>query len=185
MRGDYFCDLINKNFSHLDKGRGVEVGVKKGETSANILRQCPNVHLFMIDPWESLDDYGRWTNERQQKHKEEAFERTEFACDRRSIMQGTSQRWHVHFFQKNEIDMVILDGDHSFGHVLQDLKWWNWALHNVRGIMSGRFYNKIDGVTQAVDEFIDGTGVELHTEEEKYDHGWWFKPGDECERSGK
>lgn len=60
-----------------------------------------------------------------------------------------------HHFANNSIDFLMIDGDHSYEAVKDDLNNW---FHKVKpgGIISGDDYGVFDGVTDAVNEFFYG-----------------------------
>ena len=71
-------------------------------------------------------------------------------------------------------DMVILDANHNYENVKFDIENWCKRLR-CGGIMIGRFYGKIDGVTKAVDKYVSKNKIELHTGGK---HGWYFYNGE-------
>jgi len=172
MTGDYIRSLLERIKKPYPSPNVAEIGVKKGRTS-KILLQDPSVYLYMIDPWSPVDGYERWSLVECQKQYEEAVKATEFAFSRRSLIRETSKEALISL-QSIALHLVILDANHSYEHVKFDIE--NWCEYLVDGgIMFGRFYGKIDGVTKAVDEYCGKNKIELNTSE--YGHGWWFMEG--------
>ena len=171
MTGDYIRSLLERIKKPCSFPNVAEIGVKKGRTS-KILLQDPSVYLYMIDPWNPVDGYERWSKEEYQKYYEEAVEATQFAYSRRKIIRKTSKDALISICSiQFRFHLVILDADHSYEHVKFDIE--NWCTRLVDGgIMSGRFYGKIEGVTKAVDEYCEENNIHIHTPE--HGHGWWF-----------
>ncbi len=167
MIGDFFLDLVAKIKPPCPFPNVVEIGVKEGRTSKNLLSK-PWVKLWMIDPWKPLNDYERWTQEQCDEQYEKALEVTRFAMDRRVILRMTSKSALKETL--SPIHLVILDANHSYDHVEYDIENWMKKLAP-NGIMCGRFYGKIDGVTNAVNEYCKKEKLTLHLNGK---HGWWF-----------
>lgn len=174
MIGDFFLNLLHEvqrsNLHVCTHFNVAEIGVRAGRTSKNLLSN-PLVHLWMVDPWKPLEDYDRWSLSECEAQCRKAMWDTNFAKYRRHIVRKTSKgAIEIAKLGNFFFDMVILDANHKYDHVVFDIKNWYERL-NVGGIMSGRFYGKIDGVTKAVDEYCTNNKIELHTNES---HGWWF-----------
>lgn len=170
MIGDFFIELLNKTEDLIAYPLIAEVGVKSGRTSKRILLE-KNIYLWMIDPWKPLDDYQRWDLEQCESYCRKAMKVTDFAKERRRIIRGTSKeaiKWAE--LEMAIFDMVILDANHNYENVKFDIENWYKRLRR-GGIMIGRFYNKKEGVTKAVDEYVKNNKIELHTNE---GYGWYF-----------
>ncbi len=171
MTGDYIRSLLERIKKPCSYPNVAEIGVKKGRTS-KILLQDTSVYLYMIDPWNPVDGYERWSLVECEKYYQEAVEATQFAYSRRTIIRKTSKNavnsWRLGGMQ---FHLVILDANHSYEHVKFDIENWCKLLVD-GGIMAGRFYGKIDGVTKAVDEYCEENNIHIHTPE--HGHGWWF-----------
>jgi hypothetical protein len=173
--GVYFADLI-ENECNLHGGEicnVAEIGVKKGRTSHHLL-QNPDVNLWMVDAWRPLPGYDRWGSSIHSDHYDEAEESTQFAAGRRTLYIGTSEQAAQSI--QEDFHLVILDSDHSEKHVKRDLLLWSAKLAE-DGIIAGRFYGEIDGVTAAVDWFMESqpyTAAELFYNPEE-GHGWWIR----------
>lgn len=172
MTGDYIRSLLERIKKPCPYPNVAEIGVKRGRTSKIIL-QDPSVYLYMIDPWNPVDGYERWSVVECQRYYLEAVESTVFAFSRRKVIRGTS-KYALSLLKLKKFHLVILDADHSYEHVKFDVENWCKLLVD-GGIMSGRFYGKISGVTKAVDEYCDKNKIELNTPE--HGHGWWFMEG--------
>lgn len=155
--------------------KGVEVGVFAGDMSRALLRMNPDLHLTMVDSWEGdgtayTGDSGDWhaglTADTQESFFLKAIERTEFARGRRSIMRSRSTDAAMSL--PDTFDFVFLDADHSYEGCKADIEAW---LPKVKpgGWLGGHDYENPDfpkfGVTRAVNEFVEASGLELELAE--------------------
>ncbi|TQV68798.1 class I SAM-dependent methyltransferase [Aliiroseovarius halocynthiae] len=113
----------------LADGMGAEIGVFKGEFSAELLREVGVKKLFMIDPWENFDDPGlksSWYHSSAKnnmidiyKHVKEEFA-AETASGQATIIRGGFEDACAEIAD-DELDFAYIDGDHRFEAVLHDL----------------------------------------------------------------
>lgn len=148
------------------KGKSVlELGVFKGEYSAEILKRQP-YELILVDPWKAQPSMRYYD---EANSSQEDFDKIRW-----EVYQKYGERPNVHIEQgysheiagkvKNEcLDLVFIDGNHSFGHCFYDLAAWSSkvkkggfvAVHDFGG--GSIFF----GVRQAVNEFCKVTGNEI------------------------
>jgi glycosyltransferase involved in cell wall biosynthesis/GR25 family glycosyltransferase involved in LPS biosynthesis len=72
-------------------------------------------------------------------------------------------------FNNGSIDYLMIDGDHSYEGVKQDIKDYFYKV-KPKGIISGDDYRAFDGVRRAVDEFFGG--AEIKTSDNLH---WYYK----------
>lgn len=72
-------------------------------------------------------------------------------------------------FNNGSIDYLMIDGDHSYGGVKQDIEDYFYKV-KPGGIISGDDYRAFDGVRRAVDEFFGGS--EIKTSDNLH---WYYK----------
>lgn len=155
---------------------GVEVGVYRGDTSAVLLRSFPQLHLFMVDPWDTYapnhpyyisgDGCSRQTQKEQLQNLNAAKRSTDFAYDRRTIITKTSLEAARQFSGladrlegkfDGRFDFVFIDGDHTYEAVKADIAAW-WPLVNAGGLLCGhdidhpRDRRGVWGVRRAVED---------------------------------
>lgn len=157
---------------------GVEVGVYLGDMSAQLLRLCPDLTLYMVDDWkpadERLEAYRRSGDPRardsaaeQEAHLREATEATAFARDRRWIIREDSTAAAA-LVPNASCDFVFIDADHSYEGVARDIAAWTPKVRP-GGILSGHDYcppgkytaRGWPGVVRAVDEAVERNGWTL------------------------
>lgn len=158
--------------------RAVEVGVFRGETSEYLLRELPDLYLWMVDPWQAAQEDDAWTKsgdriakltqEEMDKVYDEAVRRTKFAVGRRFVhrfpsvieamnLTHATSPWDIY-------DLVFIDAEHTYGACRDDIEAW-WPLVRQGGILSGHDYNhrRYKGVTQAVNEWSGANGLPVET----------------------
>jgi len=99
---------------------GIEIGVHRGITSMMLLRFFPNLHLYMVDPWQVYDEVDR-NQDGHDDSMRQAVLRTDCFSGRRQIVRSTSHD-AKNIFPSYFADFLFIDGDHSGDAVLRDLK---------------------------------------------------------------
>jgi predicted O-methyltransferase YrrM len=125
-------------FSDLKLKTGVEVGVERGVYSEVIARNNPQMKLYLVDPWEAykgyrehvsqskLDGFYELTKEKMSKYKKVELIR-KYSSDASKD------------FKDNSLDMVYIDANHEFRHVVNDIADW-YPKVKKGGILSGHDY---------------------------------------------
>lgn len=155
---------------------GVEVGVHRGATSARLLRAFPSLTLAMVDLWGEWNDVTQYTTEEQKQYRQQAMTSTLFAESRRWIIDEDSAEAAELLLDRKQLlprpkwDFVFIDADHSYEACRRDMDAW-WPV--TKTLFCGHDYGKPEfGVTQAVDEFCEESGVVLNVAE---GHIWWVR----------
>lgn len=158
----------------------VEIGVAKGTTSKYLHDRIDNLSIYCVDPYELYDSLHR----RAKRKSKERYE------DNYAIAKDTLfnlprvQHYRMHSvdaakeFPDNSIDIVFVDGNHTYKAVMQDLKAWYPKLVS-GGCMAGHDYYGNKGhhyhcVAKAVDKFCKDNDLELHLDD-NYTF-YFFKP---------
>jgi hypothetical protein len=101
-----------------------EIGVWKGEFSAQVLATCSNIKTYyMIDPWRHLDHWNKPANVANQPFESiflETLANTEFASSRRQVLRGTTLEV-VDSIDDSALDFAYIDGDHTLKGIVTDL----------------------------------------------------------------
>lgn len=148
--------------------RGAEIGVFRGDTSEALLREIPDLELWLVDPWRPYGGASRVGEGSQQSFDQAmaaALFWTEFARHRRFILREPSTFAATRFDQA-ELDFVFVDANHTYEHVCADIKAW-WPKVRPGGLLMGHDYGVYGdatgqwGVRRAVDEFVTATDREL------------------------
>jgi hypothetical protein len=136
-----------------------EIGVFEGRTSKLFRLLFPDAFLYLIDPWELNDEYRSKESHPISKCSddyEKAYQSVKeaFARDPKvQILRQTSM--DAKAFVPDQLDLVFIDGNHSYSHVKEDIENWYPKLRS-GGIISGHDYDPVHfpEVVQAVDEFF-------------------------------
>jgi hypothetical protein len=158
--------------SHFRKhGVGAEVGVWKGDFSAQILKQSKPQLLYLIDPWFHRDDpayerawYGGSVAGQDEmdaiyrsvlRRFEEQRRRGEVVVLRKSSAEAVAS------LAGQRLDWVYIDGDHTYEAVKADLEAFRRVVAP-GGTIAGDDYGIegwwSNGVTRAVDELAASLG---------------------------
>lgn len=109
--------------------RGAEIGVWKGEFSAQLLEGNPGLHMLCIDPWEA---YPEWKDPRNLLDAKASQARMEGiyqkACARLKGLNATIVRKHsidaAAAVPSRSLDFVYVDANHGYDAVTEDLTIW-------------------------------------------------------------
>lgn len=148
----------------------VEVGVWKGDLSAEILNHNP-ARLHLVDPWAHQDYIAMWYSAPQER-MDQIFSEVE----ERFTLEG---RVTIHrefstevFFPNDYFDWVYIDGNHTYEQVTKDLEFY-FPLVKFGGKLCGDEYNWtgpdcLKGPKPAVDEFISKHGLAIEIDDNQY-----------------
>ena len=196
-------DLIKNLTNLIGNGKGVEIGVFKGEFSKHILNNWGGT-LYMIDVWRPLgNEYEDASN-----HKEhvDAYQQTMEnikGFEDRGIMIRASSEISANMFQDESLDFIFIDANHAYDFVVSDINLWFSKLKK-GGIFSGHDYINMDwyndpnfapngkdkyiwatdsngsnlyhgifGVNPAIDEFCTKYNYNINVTKEWFGT-WWF-----------
>jgi len=151
--------------------RGVEIGTYYGGNARNLLQQARKLHLTCVDPWGNLqspeyratgDSMAFLSNAQWNRLYTTCCRRVAFAGNRVELWRTTSEKAFLRMPPRS-LDLVFIDGNHSYPAVKRDLRWREKIKPG--GLLCGHDYNHPRGskyrVTQALDEFIMETGLRL------------------------
>jgi hypothetical protein len=161
-------DVISNLILAHDLKVGAEIGVKAGENIANILKACPDFIFYAIDCWDPKLKYLTWRKGAQFTH-EKMFDRLVSAYPDNIIKKKGYSVPMAATIPDGSLDLVFIDGDHSFDGCAIDISTWLPKLKS-GGIIAGHDYGhaRFPGVKKVVDSFFPT--IELHD-----DFVWWLK----------
>jgi hypothetical protein len=158
---------------------GAEIGVWDGMTSEALLRDFPQLELWMIDPWRPYGGasiLGEQPQEGFDRARESAHWWTDFAGQRRHVLAEASPGAAAHFADES-LDFAFLDGNHLYESVQADILAW-WPKIKRGGLLTGHDYGVHRdaggpwGVRRAVDEFTAALRISPAIGE---DGVWWVR----------
>ena len=192
-------DFLEKLNEKCPSGKGVEIGVFKGEFSKEIA-SIWNGSLYMVDVWRPLgNEYDDGSNHLlHSKVYEEAMENIK-GLEKRAIMIRADSKSASEIFADESLDFIYIDANHAYDFVVEDIKIWFPKLKK-GGIFSGHDYLDMDfsvgphaangkdkfiyfdskyaglfGVNPAVDEFCKKYGYDLEATQEWLGTWWVIK----------
>ncbi len=153
---------------------GLEIGVWYGGMLRYLLNIMPKIKmLYGIDPWLPTQMYGR---HRPIKTWDAIYEQvlSSFSKEQIVIIRGMSQ--DVIDQVPSGLHFVEIDGDHTYGQVMIDLKICEPKIIT-GGLLCGHDYygGYSPGVKRAVDEFATMKGKEVQSKCEDVGMWWWYK----------
>ena len=167
-RWDVIAELINKYGINIY----AEIGIYKGGNIRRIVRRCPHVKYYLVDPYKANPNKKGGIYRHDQEHFDflKSFVANNIKNYDAEWMYTTSLKASKKF-DDDFFDMVFIDADHSYNAVKQDIKVW---LPKIKpgGIIIGHDYNNRwkNDVVKAVHEFF--TKKEIHIEDDAI---WWVK----------
>jgi FkbM family methyltransferase len=187
------ASLVNELYP---EGKGVEIGVLRGDYSKIILERWHKGELFLIDTWRHIGHYIDMNGRDDQYHYDcliETCKNIKPWENRAHIIRMDSVK-SADMFPDEYFDFIYIDADHSYEGVTKDIVAW-WPKIKKGGLFCGDDYIPDDGdiwltgqgdpiyagkfgVRKAVNEFVKDKNLVLYeTTEEPYWRQWYtFKP---------
>jgi len=190
---------------YIARGKGVEIGVFKGDFSKDILNNWEGT-LYLVDIWKPVQgDYYDYTNNINHPNTiQETINNVEVFGDR-AVMIRASSKIASDMFQDESLDFIYIDANHSYDFIVEDINLWFPKLKK-GGIFSGHdyilmdwyndpnflenkkdkyiyinsvdrepFYAGVFGVNPAVDEFCEKMGYKVNHTDEWFSTWWIIK----------
>jgi hypothetical protein len=152
--------------------RVAEIGVWEGRHAKILQNQLDIEKMYLIDPYDAYEDYEESKSEveRMRDAKKTAHSKLE-SYDNVEWVELYSQQAAQEIDE--QLDYVYIDGNHNYDYVKRDIEL-SYELVEPGGVIAGHDFSiSWSGVIQAVIEFADEEGVEVHTE--AWGSDWWFK----------
>ncbi len=140
-RLDLIPALLN---SQCPGGKGVEIGVFKGQFTKHILDRWDGT-LYLVDPWRALNEEEYLDSSNHANHNDaysQTMQRIKGNEDRAFMIRALSNQ-AADLFPDNSLDFVYIDGNHAYEYVKMDLEIW-WPKLKVGGIFAGHDYLPMD-----------------------------------------
>jgi hypothetical protein len=155
-----------------------EIGVKSGRNIAELLLRCPDTDWLAVDPWTRTGGYSHWSSGQVRRNEQQFDDVMSHHPGKIKKLKMTSRQAEV-YVADSSLDLVFIDGDHSYEAVKEDIALWTPKVRE-GGIIAGHDYankdkygTKFDGVERAVKEALaDGVFGEQEVNLEE-DHVWW------------
>jgi predicted O-methyltransferase YrrM len=127
----------------------IEIGTDRGFNAQDILKRLNIQKIYLIDPYESYEGYGRTKSQVSISEK-----------IAKKILYGSKNKiiWIKDYSDnavkriKEKVDFIYIDGNHEYEYVKKDIENY-WPLVKKGGILAGHYIN-FEGVAKAVCEFV-------------------------------
>jgi hypothetical protein len=123
-------------------GKGVEIGVFKGQFSKHILENWDG-KLYLIDPWRGVENYIDSSNHLNHPTAYLDAMKSIEGFEDRAIMIRCLSTQAVELFEDESLDFVYIDGNHAYDYVKEDMELWFPKLKK-GGLFAGHDYLKMD-----------------------------------------
>lgn len=160
----YRWDAINDRIRDIKNPVGAEIGVFRGECSANLLKLHSGLFLYMIDSWSSetykdknndavSDEFRKIYQNEAKKNFEQAEKSVEPFPARRLLLKNFSIQ-AARSFEDKYFDFVFIDAAHDYESVKADILAWMPKIKSGGWIMGHDYGLDWPGVKKAVDEIF-------------------------------
>lgn len=143
-------------FNYLGYTRGVEVGVDKGAFSLQLLSSMPEIkELIGVDPY--IDNFGsdhrpgHFDQIGENRYSEAINNLKEFIQKGKCTIVKDYSANASKLLDKESIDFVYIDGDHSLEGIYTDLYSWTPKV-KIGGIVAGHDYK--DGPKSGIEDYF-------------------------------
>jgi hypothetical protein len=165
-------DFIYNMLTNLNNGIFVEIGVLGGATLLHIHDLCKinNIKIFGIDPWDKINIFNGLTEHEIDKNMKDIslYNFKKFKDNLNKIIDINQlniniineDSWNaVTKFEDNTIDVIHIDGDHSYEGFKKDLELY-WNKVKLGGTIIVDDY-KWSGIKKATNEFIKKYSINI------------------------
>jgi len=175
IRGDFIASLIKQHDCKI----GYEIGVSNGGTFGKILKKCDNIEWHGVDPWVVCPEYDKRPNGKGKWNHDSNYEKVQEIVSKYPKRAYTHRMTSVEAAKEVEdrsIDIVFIDGLHTYEGVKEDLEAWVPKI-KIGGIISGHDYKGMkihEGVTIRVNEVFGEKNITPGP-----DVTWWLHKTEE------
>ncbi len=166
------CTLIEKFTS---QGIGLEIGIKTGGASADILTHTNTQHLYMVDPWKrNFSKTQKLYSKKRDPEDDYQFVIKKFAklfSDRSTIIRKKSEDAIKDV--PGKLDFIFIDGNHEYEYVMRDLLLWTPKIRKGGLVVGHDWWSNFPGVIRAVIDFCQTDSFVHINELERIDQ---FRP---------
>jgi len=155
---------IGKYIDYKNYKIGLEIGVREGNNSYNLLKSSKLEKLYCVDPWTMTRVRGMTRNSNGNKFMSEAVVKLNEFGDRAIMIRAKSQEVS-HLFYDGFFDFIHIDGAHTRPWIDQDIELY-WDKCRSGGLFTGHDYSSnpkhAGTVKDAVDEFVKREKLKLY-----------------------
>lgn len=159
-----YYGLVAKFINENNIKCGAEVGIGYGLHAKNILLNSNIEKLYLVDPMRPYDDLFSKDVTNNGGFDALVTQITNILLpfgDRSKFIRKPSLEVSENEISNETLDLVFIDGDHSYDAVCKDLRFW-WNKIKVGGYILGDDYTRVHpGTIKAVDEFAKEYNLEM------------------------
>jgi hypothetical protein len=151
-------EVINVFITQFNWKIGVEVGVNEGANIFEIAKNNTKSKIYGVDPYRIQRENSLYEKNISQEYTDKSLNiikrktlKEALKYPNLEIIVDTSENASKQF-DRESIDFVFIDGDHSYGSVKNDIKCWE-PIVKENGLIMGHDYNWGD-VARAVGEIF-------------------------------
>lgn len=159
--------ILNKIIKDFRFQIGAELGVRRGEFSAFLLQENPNLRMVCVDLWQDsvILNEKHNHNENYRKFLKNCGSYANRVETHRMSLDDASK-----IVRDNSLEFIFIDATHTYGALTNDYALWSPKVA-VGGLISGHDYHPSfdnGGVVRAVHEF-DPYIIKTHDQNEVYE----------------
>lgn len=147
--------------------KGAEIGVERGRNAESILKELNIEKIYLIDIWDNYEeiDHILLNTYENYKHVLRKFEN-----DKRTIIIKGYSKNAMNYIEKDSLDFVYIDANHSYKYVYQDIENWLTRIKK-GGIIAGHdVFDKCGDVLNAVKDYCFKNKIYFYVE----NPDWYF-----------
>lgn len=141
-------------FAELGYTQGAEIGVASGRHAAQMLNAVPDLHLYLVDPWQGYFRYKQELCDKRYTAAQKRLGHRNVTFMKMTSLEAAQQ------IEDGSLDFVYIDGDHRFDAVMMDIILWAPKVRK-GGIVSGHDYYHFyqAGVVDAVRAYVQAHNI--------------------------
>lgn len=153
-----------------------ELGVAAGANLWWLVKHAHPNYVLAIDCWseEICPFYNQAKHDNQHNRVIKIFSKAhKWAGTEMEIVKGDHNDLAVNY-EDESFDFVYIDSDHQYEPTVNDIRIW-WPKVRSGGILAGHDYNsrnKLYGVVEAVDEFVEANNIKYFYTTKEYPKSW-------------
>ena len=139
-------EVINVFITQFNWKIGVEVGVKEGENIFEVAKNNSKLKIYGVDPYRVQQENSLYERNISQEYTDKSLNiikrktlKEALKYPNLEIIVDTSENASKQF-DRESIDFVFIDGDHSYESVKNDIKYWESKVKE-NGLIMGHDYN--------------------------------------------
>ena len=153
----------------------VEIGSYAGESAEVFATECNWQTIHCVDPWDIYPGYERFGENFELDWAESRFDEVAARYQSVIIKQKMMSIDAALMFEDLSLDLVYIDGNHDYGHVIQDLKSWTPKVK--RWIAGHDYWHESSGNFGMTPDVIKGVQDFFGRKPDRYykDSSWAYK----------